>query len=336
MLSLDQIDHIPLAVLPTPLEALPRLSHALGGPQIWVKREDCTGLGLGGNKARKLEYLLAEAITLGADTIITTGGLQSNHARQTAAAAARCGLKCILVLIDAVGGRNDAYRTSGNIMLNRLFGAAIEIEPAGTDATSAMSAVAERCRVRGDRPYVIPIGGSNATGIVGHIRAAQELLAQCTTQDIKFTQLVVASGSGGTHAGLAVGLALNGVRAPVVGYCVSRSAAEQRQRVAGLVGQVCEKLNVPPPLKPADLVLAEGVLGAGYGQPTSGMEEAVRLVAALEGLALDPVYTGKAMAGLIADIRAGRFGKSDRVVFMHTGGATSLFAYPEIFTASRP
>ncbi len=133
MLSLDQIDHIPLAVLPTPLEALPRLSRALGGPEIWAKREDCTGLGLGGNKARKLEYLLAEAITLGADTVVTTGGLQSNHARQTAAAAARCGLKCILVLIDAVGGRDDAYRTSGNIMLDRLFGAAIEVEPAGTD-----------------------------------------------------------------------------------------------------------------------------------------------------------------------------------------------------------
>jgi L-cysteate sulfo-lyase len=171
MPSLDQIDHIRLALLPTPLEPLPRLSRMLGGPEIWVKRDDCTGLGLGGNKARPLEYLVAEAIAEQADVLITTGGLQSNHARQTAAAAARCGLQCILVLINAVSGRDDAYGTSGNMLLDRLFGARIQIEPAGADAASAMAAAAEQCRAEGRRPYVIPSGGSNATGVIGHVRA---------------------------------------------------------------------------------------------------------------------------------------------------------------------
>jgi D-cysteine desulfhydrase family pyridoxal phosphate-dependent enzyme len=331
MPSLDQIDHIRLALLPTPLEPLPRLSRMLGGPEIWVKRDDCTGLGLGGNKARPLEYLVAEAIAEQADVLITTGGLQSNHARQTAAAAARCGLQCILVLINAVSGRDDAYGTSGNMLLDRLFGARIQIEPAGTDAASAMAAAAQQCRAEGRRPYVIPSGGSNATGVIGHVRAAHELLAQCDAQKVACTQIVVASGSGGTHAGLALGLGLCGFSAPVIGYCVSRTATEQRGKVAGLLEQTCTKLDVASPRRAADLVFEEGVLGAGYGQPTSAMREAVGLVAALEGIVLDPVYTGKAMAGLIAAIQTGRVEKGDTVVFMHTGGSSSLFGYPDVF-----
>ena len=331
MLSLEQIDHVRLAHLPTPLEPLPRLSQMLGGPEIWIKRDDCTGLGLGGNKARPLEYLVAEAIAQQADILITTGGLQSNHARQTAAAAARCGLECILILIDAVPGRDDAYGTGGNLLLDRLFGAQIQIEARGTDAAIAMAAVAERCRAEGRRPYVIPTGGSNATGVIGHVRAAHELLAQCDAQKVACTRIVVASGSGGTHAGLALGLALRGCSAPVVGYCVSRTAAEQRGKVADLVEQTCKRLDVASPLRAPDLMFEEGVLGEGYGQPTTAMFEAVGLVAALESVVLDPVYTGKAMAGLITAIQTGRVATTDTVVFMHTGGSSSLFAYPDVF-----
>ena len=333
--SLDRFERIPLALQPTPLERLDRLSRVLGGPEIWFKREDCTGLGLGGNKARKLEYLLAAALADGADTLITTGGPQSNHARQTAAAAARCGIRCILVLIDSVPGRAAPYHHSGNLLLGRLFGAEIHIEPSGTDAAAAMDAVAGRCRADGRKPYVIPSGGSAPIGILGHIRMAHELLAQSDAQGLSFSHLVVASGSGGTHAGLAIGLAAAGIRAPVIGYCVSRSADEQRSKVALLVEQTCAKLGIQPPLAPADLVFADGVLGAGYGQPTPAMRAAVDLVAAQEGIALDPVYTGKAMAGLIDGIRAGQFGHGDRIAFVHTGGAMALFAYPELFEATK-
>jgi 1-aminocyclopropane-1-carboxylate deaminase/D-cysteine desulfhydrase-like pyridoxal-dependent ACC family enzyme len=245
--SLDQFGRIHLALQPTPLEPLERLSRALGGPEIWIKREDCTGLGLGGNKARKLEYLLAQAIAEGADTLITTGGPQSNHARQTAAAAARCGLRCILILIDAVPGRREAYYRSGNLLLGRLFGAQVHIEPRGIDAATAMLAVAQQCRAKGHKPYVIPSGGSNATGILGHVRMTKELLAQSKTQGLSFTHVVVASGSGGTHAGLALGLASNGTPTSVVGYCVSRSADEQRSKVAALVEQTCAKLEIRVP-----------------------------------------------------------------------------------------
>lgn len=336
MLSLNQFERVRLALLPTPLEPLPRLSKALGGPEIWVKREDCSGLGLGGNKARKLEYLIADALASGADTIITTGGPQSNHARQTAAAAARCGLDCTLVLIDSVPERDPAYYRSGNIMLDRLFGARIEVKPAETDATVAMAAAAERCRNQGRKPYVIPSGGSNATGIVGHVQAANELLAQCEALGEEFTRVVIASGSGGTQAGLALGLAHRRSSLPVVGYCVSRSAAEQRAKVAALIEETCTKLGIVPPLDDSDLVLEDGFVGPGYGQPTAEMREAVAMVAALEGLALDPVYTGKAMAGLIAAIRDGGIDRSERVVFMHSGGAMALFAYPEVFSTEAP
>ncbi len=331
MPSLEQFERIRLAHFPTPLEPLRRLSQALAGPEIWVKREDCTGLGMGGNKARKLEYLLAEALAQRADTVITTGGPQSNHARQTAAAAARCGLTCILVLIDAVPGRAEAYHRSGNLLLDHLFGAHIHIEPAGTDAADAMARTAERCAAQGHKPYIIPIGGSNATGVMGHVQAANELIAQCEAQGVAPTHVALASGSGGTHAGLALGLALRGFAGPVVGYCVSRGAHEQRGKVSALLEQASAKLDVASLFQGTDLVLEEGVLGTGYGQPTAAMRETVSMVAALEGLLLDPVYTGKAMAGLIGGIKSGRFGRADRVVFIHTGGAPSLFAYPDIF-----
>lgn len=331
MPSLDQLPRLRLQHAPTPLEPLPRLTEALGGPQLWIKRDDCTGLALGGNKVRKLEFLLGDALAQGADTIITAGGPQSNHARQTAAAAARLGLDCVLVLTDAVAGRDPSYHASGNLLLDELFGARIELHPGTADPDVEMARVAEECRAEGGTPYVIPIGGSNALGLVGYVDAARELLQQGSDQGVAFTHVALASGSGGTQAGLALGLALGGSTASAVGYCISRSSAEQRPKVAGLVQAGADLLGVPAPLSAADLVLEDGVVGDGYGQPTEGMVEALQLAASRDAIVLDPVYSGKAMAGLIAGIRAGRFRPDDAVVFLHTGGTPALFTYPDAF-----
>jgi D-cysteine desulfhydrase family pyridoxal phosphate-dependent enzyme len=331
MPSLDQLPRINLLHAPTPLEPLPRLSAALGGPQLWAKRDDCTGLALGGNKVRKLEYLLGEALAQGADTVITTGGFQSNHARQTAAAAARLGLRCLLILTDSVPGRAPAYRTNGNLILDDLFGARIELRPGTADVDAEMTRAAERYVVEGRKPYVIPIGGSNALGLIGYVRAARELLEQARVQGVEFTHVVLASASGGTQAGLALGLALEGSNAPVIGYCVGRASTDQRPRIAALMRHGAELLGIDSPLTPGDLLLEDGVVGQGYGLPTTAMAEAVRLAASQEGLVLDPVYTGKAMAGLIAGVRAGRYQSGDVVIFLHTGGTPGLFAYPDSF-----
>ncbi|MDR6290602.1 D-cysteine desulfhydrase family pyridoxal phosphate-dependent enzyme [Inquilinus ginsengisoli] len=331
MPSLDQLPRIALQHAPTPLEPMPRLTAALGGPQLWIKRDDCTGLALGGNKVRKLEFLLGEALARGADTIITAGGPQSNHARQTAAAAAKLGLDCVLILTDAVAGRDPTYHTNGNLLLDELFGARIELHPGTADPDAELARAAEQCRAEGGTPYIIPIGGSNALGMMGYVDAARELLAQAKAQGVGITHVALASGSGGTHAGLALGLALGGSTAPAIGYCISRTSQEQRPRVAALLQAGSALLGVASPLSGDDVVLEDGVVGEGYGLPTDGMVEALRLAAAQEALLLDPVYTGKAMAGLIAGIRAGRFRPDDVVVFLHTGGAPSLFAYPDAF-----
>ncbi|MGO4722470.1 MULTISPECIES: D-cysteine desulfhydrase [unclassified Inquilinus] len=331
MPSLDQLPRIALQHAPTPLEPMPRLTAALGGPQLWIKRDDCTGLALGGNKVRKLEFLLGEALAQGADTIITAGGPQSNHARQTAAAAAKLGLDCVLILTDAVAGRDPTYHTNGNLLLDELFGARIELHPGTADPDAELARAAEQCRAEGGTPYIIPIGGSNALGMMGYVDAARELLAQAKAQGVGITHVALASGSGGTHAGLALGLALGGSTAPAIGYCISRTSQEQRPRVAALLQAGSALLGVASPLSGDDVVLEDGVVGEGYGLPTDGMVEALRLAAAQEALLLDPVYTGKAMAGLIAGIRAGRFRPDDVVVFLHTGGAPSLFAYPDAF-----
>ena len=259
MPSLDQLPRINLLHAPTPLEPLPRLSAALGGPQLWAKRDDCTGLALGGNKVRKLEYLLGEALAQGADTVITTGGFQSNHARQTAAAAARLGLRCLLILTDSVPGRAPAYRTNGNLILDDLFGARIELRPGTADVDAEMTRAAERYVVEGRKPYVIPIGGSNALGLIGYVRAARELLEQARVQGVEFTHVVLASASGGTQAGLALGLALEGSNAPVIGYCVGRASTDQRPRIAALMRHGAELLGIDSPLTPGDLLLEDGV-----------------------------------------------------------------------------
>jgi len=324
---------IPLATLPTPLEPLPALTRALGGPEIWVKRDDCTGLAGGGNKARKLEYLLAEALSLGADTIVTAGGIQSNHARQTAAAAARLGLRCILVLTDSVPGRSPAYHRNGNLLLDRLFGAEIRFFDGDTDPDRVMAEIAASCEAEGGRPYVIPVGGSNAVGAKAYVAAADEAYEQATALGLSFSHVVLTTGSGGTHAGLALGYAARDPDLRVLGISVSRAYEAAVQRVQDLVEKTAASLGTD---RLPEILIDDRFVGPGYGQPTPAMVEAVGLAARSEGLLLDPVYTGKAMAGLIALVREGRFTAADRILFWHTGGSIGLFAYEEVFAKAGP
>jgi L-cysteate sulfo-lyase len=317
-----------LAHLPTPLEPMPRLTRELGGPALWVKRDDCTGLGIGGNKTRKLEYVLADALARGADTIVTVGAIQTNHGRQTAAAAARLGLRCVLVMSNRVGRETTSYLESGNVLLDRLFGARIEIRPPETDLGAAMEEIADGVRRDGGRPYLLPVGASNALGSLGYVGCALEIRDQDASARLDVSRVVTASGSAGTQAGLLVGLEDSGI--PVTGICVSRSGEEQEDKVHALAGETADLLGVPAVARDRVVALGEYV-GEGYGVPTEAMVEAVSLVARTEGMLLDPVYSGKAMAGLIDLIRQGRIGPEETVVFVHTGGIPGLFAYPEVF-----
>jgi len=310
----------------TPLEALIHLSAALGGPEIWIKRDDLTGLTGGGNKTRKLEFLVADALAHGCDTLVTVGAVQSNHCRLTLAAAAKEGLKCRLVLEERVPGSYDA-RASGNNFLFDLLGVeAVSVVSAGTDLAAAMAAIADDLARQGRKAYVIPGGGSNPLGALGYAACAQELVGQAFETGVVFNHLVCASGSAGTHAGLLAGL--NGVNAglPVTGISVRRPRAEQEGNVHALAVQTAELLGIAPPARSAVTVFDDWV-GPGYSLPTPEMIEAVRLTARLEGVLLDPVYTGKAMAGLIGLVRGGRFKAGERILFLHTGGSPALYAY---------
>ncbi|MGH8728325.1 MAG: D-cysteine desulfhydrase [Burkholderiales bacterium] len=327
---LSHFPRIKLCNTPTPLEPMPNLTHHLGGPQLYIKRDDLTGLGLGGNKVRKLEFLLGEARELNADTIITTGATQSNHVRQTAAACAKLGLKCVILLEERVREASSDYKTSGNVLLNHLFGAELLSYLNGTDMTLAMHGVAAR-RGENARPYIIPVGGSSALGGLGYCDCASELLTQASEMNLRIDRVVVASGSGGTHEGLVTGFVANNSDIPVLGISVSRKRDFQEKLVHSLALESAELLGLPQGVERESVVVNSDFVGPGYGVPTAGMVEAVQLTAQLEGILLDPVYTGKAMAGLIGLIRQGAFSRSDNIVFMHTGGTPALFAYRETF-----
>ena len=320
-------ERLPLAHLPTPLEPLERLSRELGGPRIWVKRDDCTGLAAGGNKTRKLEFLLGDALDQGADTVLTAGAVQSNHARQTAAACARLGLRCELFLKDAAPGRGESYGRSGNVLLDRILGAKVRILPGEAIPETAMEERAEALRREGRRPYTIPVGGSNAVGALGYVECARELSAQADGMSLKIDAVVHASASHGTQAGLAVGLARVGAEARLLGVSVGASAPQARANVERIAVATCEHLGSPPRF--AEIEVDDRFVGEGYGIPTPEGLAAIRLLARLEGLLLDPVYTGKAMAGIVEAAREGRFESDENVVFLHTGGWPALFAYNE-------
>ncbi len=303
---------------------LPRLTALLRGPQLWVKRDDQTGLATGGNKARKLEFLVAEALAQGADTLVTCGAAQSNHARQTAAAAARFGLACTLVL----RGRPPA-QAQGNLLLDGLLGAEI-VWAEDAPLMEHLEEVAESLRAQGRRPYVVPYGGSNPVGACGYVAAMEELIAQAAQAGVSFDHIVLASSSGGTQAGLMVAARALGYRGRILGISVDLPAGPLRQRMAELATQTADHLGLPLSFAPEDFAVEDGYRGGGYGVIGDLEREAIRLLARTEGLLLDPVYTGRAFGGLIDLVRRGAFSPQERVLFWHTGGIAGLFARPDL------
>ena len=315
----------------TPLARMPRLERLLGGPRLYVKRDDCTGLATGGNKTRKLEFAIGDAIAHEADTVITIGGLQSNHARQTAAAAAQAELACELVLMRNVPIDDPTYRANGNMMLDHLLGARIHVHSADEDRNAVASELADKIRTAGHRPYIIPVGASYPVGSLGYANAALELVHQANALDLSIDYLVTATSSGGTMAGLAAGFDMLGYPITLIGVDVDGRPDTKEELILPLFEQAKELIGQPP-ARPS-VVNIEVVLdqaGPGYGMPTAEMREALRLAARSEGIVLDPVYSGKGMAGLISLVRSGRFEEDSTVVFLHTGGTAALFAYQTV------
>ena len=327
-MHLSRFPRVSLAHLPTPLEHLPRLSEHLGGLQVWVKRDDCTGLASGGNKTRKLEFSMAAALEAGADTIVTVGAYQSNHVRQTAAAACKLGLKCEVLLEHRVDKPTDDYLQSGNVLLDQLFGANIREYPAGTDFDAAMAEVAAEVNgVTEASAYIIPGGASNKIGALGYVNCALELVNQANERGLVIDHLVTATGSAGTQGGLVVGLKAMNSGIPLLGIGVSAAKDAQEKKVFDLACETAEYIGAPGVVAREDVVANCDYVGAGYGIPTEAMNDAVLLLARLEGLLFDPVYSGKALAGLIDLVRTGYFEKAKNIVFLHTGGSAALFAY---------
>ena len=326
---LSRFPRVPLAHLPTPLEPLPRLSEYLGGPHIWIKRDDCTGLASGGNKTRKLEFVMAEALEQGADTILTSGALQSNHVRQTAAAACKLGLRCEVLLEHRIDTPTETYLRSGNVLLDRIFDADIREYPVGTDFDVAAAERARKLEESGRKVYVIVGGASSPVGALGYVNCALELLGQANDRSLPIDCIVSATGSSGTQAGLLVGLKATHSNIPLLGIGVGPPKDIQERKVFELACETAELIGAPGVVVREDVRANCDYVGEAYGVPTAAMNEAVLLAAQLEGLLIDPVYSGKALAGLIDLIRCGEFDGVRNVVFLHTGGSAALFAYAD-------
>ena len=325
----DRLPRVRLGHLPTPLHELPRLSKALGGTRLWVKRDDQTGLAIGGNKTRKLEFTVAEALRRGADTLVTLGAVQSNHARQTAAAAAACGLRCVIVL------RGQApLVANGNLLLDQLLGARIvfsgdrALEQVGEEIAAAETAA-------GHRPYLIPVGASDEVGAAGFVAALEELKGQLDQLRLRVDRVVFASSSFGTQAGLCVGAKALGFAAQLAGISVDSTRAELQTAVAGIAARLAPRIGLETSVAPGEVVAYDRYLGGGYAVLGEPEREAIQLTARQEGILLDPVYTGRAMAGLIDLVRRGEFGAKETILFWHTGGTPALFAYAEELLAPR-
>ncbi len=326
---LSRFPRVSLAHLPTPLEHLPRLSEHLGGPQIYVKRDDCTGLGTGGNKTRKLEFLVADALEKGADAIITQGAVQSNHARQTAAAACKVGMSCELVFEKRVEDADEAYKNSGNVLLDRIFGANIREVDKGSDMDAAMEAVADELRAAGKTPYMVPGGGSNSIGALGYVDCVLEFMSQANRDGIVIDHVMHATGSAGTQAGLIVGLKATHSNIPLLGIGVNAPKDEQEEKVWKLAQETADLVGATGCVNREDIIANCDYVGGGYGVPTNEMNDAVMLLARLEGLLFDPVYSGKGLAGMIDLVRKGHFDSAENIVFIHTGGVAGLFGYSD-------
>ena len=324
---LSRFPRVRLAHLPTPLELLPRLTEELGGPNIYIKRDDCTGLATGGNKTRKLEFSMGEAQSVGADTIISVGAVQSNHVRQTAAAACKLGMKCELLFENRVADASDNYKNSGNVFLDRIYGANIREYEKGTDFAAEMESVAEEVRRAGGTPYIIPGGASNVVGALGYVNCAFELVAQANDRGLVIDHIVHATGSAGTQAGLIAGIKAMHSNIPLLGIGVNVDRETQEQRVYDLAVETAAYINAPGIVARDDIVANCDYVGDGYGVPTLAMNNAVLSLARLEGILADPVYSGKGLAGMIDLVKNGYFGAAANIVFLHTGGSAALFAY---------
>ena len=327
-IDFDRFERVRLCHRPTPIEPMIRLGEHLGGPRLFIKRDDCTGLATGGNKTRKLEFLVGEALREKADMLVTQGAVQSNHVRQTAAAAAHVGLKCHVLLERRVPGRDASYEQTGNVLLDRIFGATFEFRPDSLDMNAEALAVTETLTAEGHRPYFIPGGGSNSTGALGYALCAQEIAEHTDATGQGFDWLVMATGSTGTQAGLVAGFSAIGHDLPVMGVSVRQPRERQIGAVHALTNKTLERLGAPC-LPASKILVDDGYVGEGYGIPAETTLEAIRLTARQEGILLDPVYSAKGMAGLIGLVRQGFFKPTDNVLFLHTGGATALFAYEE-------
>lgn len=317
---------------PTPIQHLARLSSNLGGPDIFVKRDDLMGLGGGGNKVRKLEFLVGAALAQGADTIITVGAWQSNHARLTAAAASRAGLSCELFLTRTVPRGDMAYLENGNILLDGLFGAYIHPVSGNIGALMAAEQRAEELRSVGKGVYIAPFGGSSEIGCLGYAACALEILDQCDQLGISFDRIILPNGTGGTHAGLVAGLiALGQKPSTVQAFSVLNAASRARPITLEKARDTLALLNSSMSVDDADIVIDDHQLGEGYGVPTNAMRHAVRTLASTEGFLIDPVYGGKAFAGLLSNITRRQYGKTEKILFLMTGGLPGLFAYQSAF-----
>lgn len=334
-MHLARFNRISLGHFPTPLEKMDNLTKRLGGPQLWIKRDDCTGLATGGNKTRKLEFLVADAVAKGADTLVTQGATQSNHVRQTAAAARKLGMKCFALLEKRVTNQGDQYDSAGNVLLDDLMKCEYEFRDEGLDMNAEGQAYADQLAEKGHKTYFIPGGGSNALGALGYANAAQELVYQADTMGLRIDKLVHATGSAGTQAGLVAGFHAMNTPIDIVGISVRAAKQKQIDNVHKLACATADLIGSRGELK-RDLVEAfDEYVGPGYGQPTDEMVDAISMLATEEAILLDPVYSGKGMAGLIGLIQKGYFKPDENVVFLHTGGASGLFAYQHLFSKQK-
>ena len=322
-----------LSHLPTPLERLDNISAEFG-TNVWFKRDDCTGLAFGGNKSRQLEFYVGQALAEGADTLLTTGAVQSNHVRMTVAAARKVGLEVEVQLEHRVDRDQPEYHNSGNPYLVRLMGAKIRHYPVGEDEHGADRALEERAvelAAEGRKAYVIPLSNAHTPyGALGYVDAAEELLGQLREREIEPQRFIVPSGSASTHSGFLVGVRASGDTTPVHGVCVRRDAASQKQRVATKIGAVIETLGLDLAIADDEILCDDRMLAPGYGVPSAATVEAIRYLARKEGILLDPTYTGKCFAYLLEGLRGGEYAAGEHVVFLHTGGTPSLFGYPEL------
>ncbi|MDR7871701.1 MAG: D-cysteine desulfhydrase [Tissierellaceae bacterium] len=315
----------------TPIEFLPNLSKELGGGlNIYIKRDDLLGLTMGGNKTRKLEFLMADALSQGADTILTCGAVQSNHCRLTLAAAVKEGLKCQLILEERVPNSYDP-NASGNNYLFKLLGVEdIKVVPGGSNMMEELEKLADELRAQGRKPYIIPGGGSNPLGALGYVACAEEILEQSFDMGVSFDHIVTPSGSAGTHSGLISGLKGNNAHIPLTGISVSRNTELQSALVYSLASKICDKLGIENQVQKEDIVVFDDYVGKGYSIATQGMVDAVQLLARTEGILTDPVYSGKALDGMLDLIRKGYFKDAKNILFVHTGGSPALYAYQDV------